>query len=213
MENVARPAVEAAETKSPASDRAAPPEQPPAAPVPDAQLLARPDLTSPYVAPRGPLEEATAEAWSALLHIDRIGVHDNFFALGGDSLQATILLNQLQQDLGEAIPAHMLFQVQTIHDLAAHLRCHRPDAVRRRYPEEPLGGNGESIAHGATSGGAAGSLRGNGESMPAGPLLIPRLDRGDRAEQDLARLDELSDDEVQSLLEGTMAEAEEETGE
>ncbi len=73
-----------------------------------------------------------AQSWSAILQIDRIGVHDNFFELGGDSLQATILLNRLQEHLGEAMPGHVLFQVQTINDLADYLRQHCPGAVRRQ---------------------------------------------------------------------------------
>ncbi|MCB1035725.1 MAG: SDR family oxidoreductase, partial [Acidobacteria bacterium] len=46
----------------------------------------RPELQTPYVAPRTELEEALAEMWQELLGIDRVGVHDDFFELGGHSL-------------------------------------------------------------------------------------------------------------------------------
>jgi acyl carrier protein len=209
MEPVAKRRADAAETDSPAGGGSASVQQPATAQESAGQIRARPDLTSPYVAPRDRLEEAMGEAWSALLRIDRVGVHDNFFALGGDSLQATILLNRLQEDFGEAVPSHVLFQVQTIHDLATYLRCHCPNAIRRRYPEEAGAGNGELASCAAA---AAGAERGDGETMPGVVPSIPRLARDDQAEQLLARLDELSDDEVQSLLDGAMA-GEEEPGE
>ena len=66
----------------------------------------RPDLTAPYVAPRTKLEADLINAWSEALYMDGIGIHDNFFELGGHSLQATILLNHLQDRLGQAVPGH-----------------------------------------------------------------------------------------------------------
>ncbi len=81
----------------------------------------RPELIVPHVAPRSALEKTLAEAWSAVLGIQGIGVHDNFFELGGDSLQATILLNRLRDDLGEVLAGHVLFQVQTIAELADYI--------------------------------------------------------------------------------------------
>ena len=84
--------------------------------------LSRPDLTTPCVAPQSELEQALANAWSTVLGIDGIGIHDNFFELGGDSLQATMLLNRLREDLGKSLPGHVLFEVQTIGELAAYLQ-------------------------------------------------------------------------------------------
>jgi acyl transferase domain-containing protein len=63
----------------------------------------RPNLTTPYVAPRSVLEEQIAQSWSEIMRLDRVGVYDNFFELGGDSLKATILLNRLQELLGKPI--------------------------------------------------------------------------------------------------------------
>jgi acyl transferase domain-containing protein len=99
----------------------------------------RPDLNTPYVAPRTALEQDLARSWAEILKLDRAGVHDNFFELGGDSLLATILLNRLQDQLGEVVHVLALFQSQTIHGLAEYLRQQYPDAVRRLYPQEPLG--------------------------------------------------------------------------
>ncbi len=161
-----------------------------AEPAVAAEVRVRPDLTAPYVAPRTPLETEMAESWSAILRIEGIGVHDNFFELGGDSLQATILLNRLEENLGEGVPGHVLFQVQTINDLANYLREHCPDAVRRRYPDEAVAPDGEP-------GDASPSRK---VANAGGDVSIPRLARDRQAEDLLARLDELSDEEVESLL-------------
>jgi amino acid adenylation domain-containing protein len=56
----------------------------------------RSDSTTPYVPPRGPVEEALTEVWKELLGLDRIGVYDNFFELGGHSLFATQMLARVR---------------------------------------------------------------------------------------------------------------------
>ena len=48
--------------------------------------LERPELPTPYEAPRDDRERAIAGLWTHLLGVERIGVHDNFFDLGGHSL-------------------------------------------------------------------------------------------------------------------------------
>ena len=106
-------------------------------------LQTRPDLNTPYVAPRTPLEQTLADAWSEILRIDRVGMHDNFFELGGDSLQAMMLHNALQDRLGEVVLGYVLFQSQTIDDLAGYLRSHFAEAVLRLHPDEPNVGERE----------------------------------------------------------------------
>ncbi|MCY2994484.1 MAG: beta-ketoacyl synthase N-terminal-like domain-containing protein [Planctomycetota bacterium] len=166
----------------------------------------RPDLTTPYVAPRTKLETDIVQSWSILLRLDRIGVHDNFFELGGDSLQATILHNRLQEHLGEAVPGHLLFQVQTVADLAAHLQSHCSETVLRRYPAEDSIGQSAASDH-VPAPGSSNRRQNSGDGMAvASTPAIPRLARDDQAEQLLAQLDALSDEEVQRLLGQTMAE-------
>lgn len=96
----------------------------------------RPDLNTPYEAPRTPLEHDLANFWCEILKIDRVGVHDNFFELGGDSLQAMILHNSLQDRLGEVVLGYVLFQAQTIDRLAEFLRRNYSTAIKRLFPEE-----------------------------------------------------------------------------
>ena len=50
---------------------------------------ARPELETPLVPPRTPVEETLAEIWVEVLGVDRVGILDNFLELGGNSLQAS----------------------------------------------------------------------------------------------------------------------------
>jgi len=54
----------------------------------DRKALPDPELSEQqqYVAPRTPDEEVLAQIWVDVLHVPRVGIHDNFFDLGGDSL-------------------------------------------------------------------------------------------------------------------------------
>jgi acyl carrier protein len=58
--------------------------------------IAEPGLD--YVPPQSPLEKDLAQLWSDTLQVQPIGIHDNFFALGGDSLQATRLITRIQEN-------------------------------------------------------------------------------------------------------------------
>jgi hypothetical protein len=49
----------------------------------------RPELEAVYVAPRTPIEAQLAEIWAKLLGLEKVGIHDNFFDLGGHSLLIT----------------------------------------------------------------------------------------------------------------------------
>lgn len=61
-------------------------------------LYARPELDSSFVGPRNPIELRLAQSWQELLGIDQVGVHDNFFALGGDSLLATRVISMIRHE-------------------------------------------------------------------------------------------------------------------
>lgn len=80
----------------------------------------RPELNTPFEPPRTPLEQTLAEVWAQVLGLDRVGIHDDFFELGGDSLQAAILLNEAAARLGRpiALPLIELFQARTVAAVA-----------------------------------------------------------------------------------------------
>ena len=81
----------------------------------------RPQLAASYVAPQSDLEKTVARLWKTVLRHDSVGVDDNFFDLGGDSLLLTALHLQLQGELRREIPITDLFQYPTIRRLALHL--------------------------------------------------------------------------------------------
>jgi aryl carrier-like protein len=77
----------------------------------------RPDLPNPYVAPTGELESKLAEVWQAALGIERVGVHDNFFDLGGDSVLGVQMISRCAE-AGLQLSPEQLFEHQTIAELA-----------------------------------------------------------------------------------------------
>ncbi|HSF40966.1 MAG TPA: amino acid adenylation domain-containing protein [Thermoanaerobaculia bacterium] len=82
---------------------------------------ARPALASDYVPPGDELEQQIAEVWQEVFGIGRIGIEDDFFDLGGDSLIALQLVSRLGRVFGVGLPARSLFDNPTISGLAAVL--------------------------------------------------------------------------------------------
>jgi amino acid adenylation domain-containing protein len=74
-----------------------------------------------HVPPRTELERALAEIWREVLGIERVGVHDNFFDLGGHSLLLARVLAPLRARFGAGIAMVDLFRFPTIGSLAEHL--------------------------------------------------------------------------------------------
>jgi amino acid adenylation domain-containing protein len=89
-----------------------------ALPAPD---QARPQLEEVFVAPQTAMEKTLAEVWSQVLKVEAVGIHDNFFDLGGHSLLMVQVHNKLQESLGRNITMVELFQYPTISTLAHHL--------------------------------------------------------------------------------------------
>ncbi|HEX7239395.1 MAG TPA: amino acid adenylation domain-containing protein, partial [Longimicrobiaceae bacterium] len=94
-------------------------------------LQPRPDTGTRYVAPSGELEERIAALWQDLLGYERIGVHDDFFSLGGHSLTATQVVARVQSDLHADISLDMVFEAPTVAALAARVAELRADAQSR----------------------------------------------------------------------------------
>lgn len=71
-----------------------------------------------YVAPRTETESLLAQIWSEILGLDRVGVEDNFFMLGGHSLQATRVVARMRDAFKMDVPLPLLFEATTISKLA-----------------------------------------------------------------------------------------------
>jgi aspartate racemase len=90
-----------------------------ALPMPAAQTSA---LKAEHVAPRNTIERALAAIWSKVLNASDIGIHDDFFDLGGHSLIGIQLLGQVEQQFGKALPLKTLFEAPTIAQFADLLK-------------------------------------------------------------------------------------------
>ena len=79
------------------------------------------------VAPRTTLEETVARAWTDVLHIDRLGVHDNFFDVGGHSLIATQVVSRIRDACRVELPLRTFFEHPTVAGLADWIESARSD--------------------------------------------------------------------------------------
>jgi amino acid adenylation domain-containing protein len=100
-----------------------------ALPAPDS---VRPDLQSDFVAPRTPLETQLADIWMHVLGLNKVGVHDNFFDLGGASIQSLEIIAKAKE-AGIPLALEMLFEFQTIAELAEAIKQRQANSV---VPEE-----------------------------------------------------------------------------
>ena len=80
------------------------------------------------VAPRTPVEELLQEIWTGLLGVEGIGVHDDFFRLGGHSLLGARMLARVRDALDVELPVSLVFDRPTLAGLAA--------AVEERFLEQ-----------------------------------------------------------------------------
>ena len=94
----------------------------------------RPELRNPYIQPRNDFEEKLAQIWAGVLTLDRVGIHDNFFDLGGHSLAAMRVVSRLRDILPTEISLIDLFENPTIVALAA---CIEHDRLNRAVTQIP----------------------------------------------------------------------------
>jgi acyl carrier protein len=78
----------------------------------------RADLATPFLPPQTRVEEALTGIWAEVLVLDRVGIHDNFLELGGNSLLATQIISRVISILQVQIPLRSLFESPTVADMA-----------------------------------------------------------------------------------------------
>lgn len=81
----------------------------------------RPNLTPMYISPRTLLERQIADIWQSVLKLERVGIHDNFFDLGGHSLLMVEVQSKLSRLMEREIPIVDLFRYTTISMLVGYL--------------------------------------------------------------------------------------------
>ncbi len=111
-------------------------------PTPDSQ---RPMMAADYIEPQDDLERMISTIWKDVLHVERVGVNDNFFDLGGHSL----LLAQIHHTLMESHKCDLkmvdLFKYPTIKTLANHLSQAGDSAATTKFSEHRGRARHESV--------------------------------------------------------------------
>ncbi len=130
-----------------------------------------------YAAPSDPVEERLADLWQELLGIEPIGVHDNFFQLGGHSLLGTQLIARVREGLGADLPLSALFEAPTVRGLGQLIRDQETAEV-----EGPI------------------------ERLDEIERLDGRTGAGEGAKAPLERIDDLTEGEMDDLLEHLLVE-------
>ena len=91
-----------------------------------------------YLEPRSELEQTIAATWREVLEIERVGLDDNFFDLGGHSLLLVQVHGRLEQALERDLPVVDLFNYPTVRSLARHLDPAAADVTLERVRERAL---------------------------------------------------------------------------
>jgi amino acid adenylation domain-containing protein len=106
-----------------------------ALPVPNGP---RPDLEVAYAAPRSDIERLLAEIWAEVLAVGPVGIHDDFFDLGGHSLTATRVISRVLKKFKLDLPVSALFAAPTIARMADVVRQNQARPVDDAALEQML---------------------------------------------------------------------------
>src|SRR5581483_4568964 len=95
-----------------------------------------------YVAPSNETEERIASIWAEVLHVPQVGIHDDFFLLGGHSLRATQVISRLRQAFAMEVPLRAMFETPTVAGLAKRIQTIRDQSdsapIPRARRDQPL---------------------------------------------------------------------------
>ncbi|OAD22356.1 peptide synthase, partial [Candidatus Thiomargarita nelsonii] len=84
-------------------------------------LTASEPATAEFVAPTTPIEEKLAAIWSEVLNIEPVGIHDNFFQLGGDSILVAQVIARVREILQIELSFLIFFETPTVAAIAKHV--------------------------------------------------------------------------------------------
>ncbi|MEH2443379.1 non-ribosomal peptide synthetase [Nostoc sp.] len=104
-----------------------------ALPAPDQYSL----LEEDFVAPRTPIEEVLAAIWTQVLNLERVGIYDNFFAIGGDSIRAIQIVHEANK-YNLPIKGKNVFENQTIYSLAQYINSCQQEGNNTSIPLDLL---------------------------------------------------------------------------
>lgn len=97
---------------------------------------ARPELEANFGEPSNPIHKQLAKIWIEVLAIERVGIHDNFFKLGGNSILATQLLARVRESFQVELPLRSIFETPTVAGLSVALIQNRAALIESQELEE-----------------------------------------------------------------------------
>jgi amino acid adenylation domain-containing protein len=112
-----------------------------ALPLPNPELNRSVD----YVAPDNPTQTAIATIFGQVLKLEKVGINDNFFEIGGNSLQATQVISRLRESFALELPLRRLFEQPTVADLALAVTDIHATLQKLQTPIDNLSGDREEI--------------------------------------------------------------------
>ena len=112
-----------------------------ALPLPNPEL----NRSIDYVAPDNPTQTAIAAIFGQVLKLEKVGINDNFFEIGGNSLQATQVISRLRESFALELPLRRLFEQPTVADLALAVTDIHATLQKLQAPVESLLGDREEI--------------------------------------------------------------------
>ena len=98
----------------------------------------RPSLDNPYVAPQTPVERHLAQIWAEVLSLEKVGIHDNFFALGGHSLAAARVVSRVITTFQIELPIKALFDSPTVADMAMAILANETNTASEHHLDRML---------------------------------------------------------------------------
>jgi amino acid adenylation domain-containing protein len=95
----------------------------------------RSELQATFVAARTPVEKELVRIWTEVLGVEQVGIHDNFFDLGGNSLRLAEVNRKVCEVLGKELPLIEMFGHPTISNLADYItqKQHKEDALEQSH--------------------------------------------------------------------------------
>jgi amino acid adenylation domain-containing protein/FkbH-like protein len=166
----------------------------------ESRTVVRHRSESNYSAPRSELEKWLCEIWQKLLHVDRIGITDNFFDIGGHSLLAVRLFAEIHRAFGNKLPLVTIFQSPTIEQLARNLSPGNAEPSRSLLV--PLQPNGSRpplfLVHGA-GGDILWGYANLSAHMPNGQPIYGIKSSGQAGREEFTRIEEMAGCYVKEL--------------
>jgi acyl carrier protein len=98
----------------------------------------RPELATSYSAPETSVERELTQIWADVLLLDQVGIHDNFFDLGGHSLAASRVISRVIQTFKLDLPLKALFDAPTVAEMAMVILEHQANQASQQILDHML---------------------------------------------------------------------------